>query len=148
MDKFDPIWTSLIHFGQVWSILNKINPIWTTLFQFGQVWSILDKFSPIWTSLIQFWQDWSNFKKIDPIWHDMIWHYKYWPKRHSLYTVNCFYGKRLTTKTKAISRWMEMLELLLLKIGPESNNKRFRSLKWLYVLKYCLWAILTPVMGF
>ena len=44
------------------------------------------------------------------------------------------------------------IELLLVKIGPESNNKRFRSLEWLYVLMYQLWtvcgAISTPVMGF
>ena len=44
------------------------------------------------------------------------------------------------------------IELLLVKIGPESNNKHFRSLEWLYVLMYQLWtvcgAISTPVMGF
>ena len=60
MDKFDSIWTSLISFGQVWSILDKFDPFWTSLIQFGQVWSNLDKFDPIQTSLIQFAQVRSN----------------------------------------------------------------------------------------
>ena len=32
MDKFDPFWTSLIHFGQVSSILDKFHRFWTSLF--------------------------------------------------------------------------------------------------------------------
>jgi len=36
-DWFDPIWTSLIQFGQVLSNWDKSDPIWTGLIQFGQV---------------------------------------------------------------------------------------------------------------
>ena len=54
LDKFDPIRTILIHFGQVWSILDKFDQVWTSLIHFGQVCSNLDNFDPFWTSLIQF----------------------------------------------------------------------------------------------
>ena len=66
LNKFDPIWTCLIQFGQIWSILDNFDPIWTCLIHFEQVWSNLDKFDPIWTSLIQFEPDWSTLEKFDP----------------------------------------------------------------------------------
>ena len=28
LDRFDPFWTDLIHFGQIWSILDRFDPIW------------------------------------------------------------------------------------------------------------------------
>ena len=74
LDRFYPIWTSLIQFGHVRSNLDMFDPIWTTLIQFGQVRSNSDRFYPIWTvwsiwmGLIQFGQIWSNLDKVDPIW--------------------------------------------------------------------------------
>ena len=57
LDKFNPIWTSLIQFEQIWTILDKFNLIWT----------ILNRFDLIWTSLINFGQVSSNLDRIDPI---------------------------------------------------------------------------------
>ena len=90
MDNFNPIWTSLIQFGQVWSNLDVFDPICTSPILFGQVWSkldrffpktdksdpiqfgqvrsYLDQFNPFWTGLIQFGQVWSIMDRFDPIW--------------------------------------------------------------------------------
>ena len=61
LDKFDPIWTGLIHFSQVESIIDIFGPIWTSLNQFGQVWQYL-------TSLNQLWQIWITLDKFNPLW--------------------------------------------------------------------------------
>ena len=46
LDRIDPFWTDMIHFGQ-------FDPFWTDLIHFGQILSILDRFDPFWTDLIQ-----------------------------------------------------------------------------------------------
>ena len=77
----NPIWSSLIHFGQIWSkkIKNQITVFilnfWLVKIQFDQVWSVLDRSdpkkyfysnifwlvrNPIWSSLIHFGQIWSK----------------------------------------------------------------------------------------
>ena len=42
------IQSSLTHFGQIWSILDRFDPFWTDLIHIGQIWSILDRVDPIW----------------------------------------------------------------------------------------------------
>ena len=37
------IQSSLTHFGQIWSILDRFDPFWTDLIHFGQIWSNLMK---------------------------------------------------------------------------------------------------------
>ena len=59
LNKFEPTWTNLNQFGQVWSILNLFEPFCTDMNQFVQVKTNLDKLEHIWTSwnmfgLIQF----------------------------------------------------------------------------------------------
>ena len=47
-------WSNLNKFYGIWTIkfiLDKFDPFWTSLIQFGQVWSNLDKSDPIWTGL-------------------------------------------------------------------------------------------------
>ena len=65
LDRFDPFWTDLIHFGQIWSILDRFDPFWT-------IWSILDRFDPFWTDFICFGQIWSISDRFDPSWTDLI----------------------------------------------------------------------------
>ena len=74
------IWSSLIHFGQIWSILIKTNlkiyfndylirnPIWSSLIRFDLFWSILIHSDP-------FWQIWFNlikkYKKLKIWWYTL-----------------------------------------------------------------------------
>ena len=41
--NFDPLWSSLIQFGQVWSSLIKFVQVWSSLAEFDQVWSCVIK---------------------------------------------------------------------------------------------------------
>ena len=64
--QFDQVWSSLIHFGRIWSkkIKNKtaiknVTTFYTNIFWYVQplgsypIWSSLIKFDPFWTDLIQ-----------------------------------------------------------------------------------------------
>ena len=71
----NPIWSSLIHFGQIWSkkIKNKtaifipsvnVTTFYSKIFWLvrNSLWSSFIKFHQVWSSLIYFWQIWSKKK--------------------------------------------------------------------------------------
>ena len=41
--KKNPIQSSFMHFGQIWSILDRFDPFWTDFIHLGQIWSNLMK---------------------------------------------------------------------------------------------------------
>ena len=90
----NPVWSSLIKFGQIWSkiIQNRTaivilfvsvatfyvnifrlvrNPIWPILIKFDQVWSNLIKFEPIWTNLDQCYLIGNILISFDPLWTNL-----------------------------------------------------------------------------
>ena len=68
LDKFEPIWSILIHFIQLWSILIQFEQVWTSLNNFEQVWSSLKKFDQFGSSVNQFDPFLSNLNKFGQVW--------------------------------------------------------------------------------